>query len=262
MPHPAVPENRLRARLVAGETVIGAMVVEFRQASLMGMLADAGLGFTIIDTEHGAFSIESVAELSRAGRDAGITPIVRIPELTYSHVTQVLDSGGQGIMLPRVTEPEQVRFCLECMKYTPVGRRGVVLGRGHTVFRGGPLREYLDAMNQETFLVVQIETREAVDRVDELLSIPGVDAALIGPTDLSVALGVPGRMDDPLLVKAIERVMASCTAHKVVPAIHTNDVAMTAMWARRGMRLVSISSEVGLLMAGVKHAVQEIGGRR
>lgn len=259
MPHPAVPENRLRSRLAAGETVVGAMIVEFRQASLMGLLADAGLGFAIIDTEHGAFSIESVAELGRAGRDKGVTPIVRIPELTYAHITQALDSGGQGIMLPRVTEPGQVRFCLECMKYPPVGRRGVVLGRGHTAFRGGPLPEYLDAMNRETFLVVQIETREAAERVDEILSVPGVDAALVGPTDLSVALGVPGRMEDPVLVQAIERVMASCAAHRVVPAIHTNDVAMTASWARRGMRLVSISSEVGLLMAGVRSAVQEIG---
>jgi len=262
VPHPAVPENRLRSRLAAGETVIGAMVVEFRQASLMGLLADAGLGFAIIDTEHGAFSLESVAELSRAGRDKGVTPIVRIPELTYSHVTQALDCGGQGIMLPRVTEPEQVRFCLQCMKYTPTGRRGVVLGRGHTSFRGGPLPEYLSAMNQETFLIVQIETREAAERVDELLAIPGVDAALVGPTDLSVALGVPGRMEDPILVQAIERVMASCAAHDVIPSIHTNDVGLTASWARRGMRLVSINSEVGLLMAGVRAAVQEIGGRR
>jgi 4-hydroxy-2-oxoheptanedioate aldolase len=69
-------------------------------------------------------------------------------------------------------------------------------------------------------------------------------------------------MDDPVLVQAIERVMASCAAHRVVPAIHTNDVAMTASWARRGMRLVSISSEVGLLLAGARHAVEEIGSRK
>jgi 2-dehydro-3-deoxyglucarate aldolase/4-hydroxy-2-oxoheptanedioate aldolase len=258
MPLPAVPENLLRAKLAAGKTVVGAMVVEMRQPSLMGILGEAGLDFALIDNEHGPFSIETIAELSRAGRAAGVTPIVRIPELTYANVTQALDAGGQGIMLPRVTDPEQIRFCLECMKYTPAGRRGVVLGRGHTMFRGGPLREILDAMNRETFLVVQVETREAVERIDELLAVPGVDAALVGPTDLSVALGVPGRMDDPILVSAIERVLEACQSREVIPAIHTNDVAMTAHWARQGMRLVSISSEVGLLMAGVRDAVRAI----
>ena len=260
MPHAAVPENRLRARLDQGHTVVGAMVIEFRQASLMHLLAEAGLDFALIDAEHGPFSIETVADLSRAARVAGITPLVRVPELTYAHVTQPLDAGAQGIMLPRVTGPDQVRFCLECMKYAPEGRRGVVLGRGHTGFRGGPIGEVLREMNRTTLLVVQIETREAVERLDEILAVPGVDVALVGPTDLSVALGVAGRMDDPILVQAIERVIRACGDRNIVPAIHTNDVTMTAGWARRGMRLVSISSEVGLLLAGVRSAVERIRG--
>jgi 2-keto-3-deoxy-L-rhamnonate aldolase RhmA len=87
-----------------------------------------------------------------------------------------------------------------------------------------------------------------------------VDAALVGPTDLSLALGVGGQMQHPVLVEAIERVLAACRRHGVTPAIHTNDVAMTADWARRGMRLVSINSEVGLLMSGAGQAVAAIRG--
>ena len=253
-----VPQNRLRARLAEGATVVGTMLVEIRQPAIMTLLAHAGFDFVLIDTEHGPFSIESVAELSRAARDAAVTPIVRVPELTYAYVAQALDGGAQGIMLPRVTARAQVEECVGYMKYAPAGRRGAVLARGHTGFRGGPLAEVLAAMNRETFLIVQIETAEAVQRLDELLSVPGVDAALVGPTDLSLALGVPGKMDDPRLVGAIERTMAACTAHGVVPAIHTNDVSMTAAWARRGMRLVSINSEAGLLMAGARAAVDAI----
>jgi 2-keto-3-deoxy-L-rhamnonate aldolase RhmA len=144
------------------------------------------------------------------------------------------------------------------MKYPPRGRRGAVLARGHTGFRGGPLADTMAAMNRETFLIVQIETAEAVDQLDEVLSVPGVDAALVGPTDLSVALGVPGRMDDPVLTGAIGRVMAACARLGVIAAIHTNDVQMTGDWARKGMRLVSINSEAGLLMAGVRAAVTAI----
>lgn len=264
MTQTTVPPNRLRARLAEGRPLIGTMVVELRQPSIMFVLADAGLDFCLIDSEHGPFSIESIATLSRAGRITGVTPIVRIPEITYAHITQPLDAGAQGIMIPRVTGPEQVRFCLECMKYPPDGRRGVVMARGHTDFRGagGPLAESLAAMNRETFLVVQIETSEAVNRLDELLSIPGVDAALVGPTDLSVSLGIPGQMENPALSGAIERTIAACQKHAVVPAIHTNDVAATAAWARRGMRLVSISSEMGLLLAGLRNAVGTIRGER
>lgn len=254
----AVPPNRLRQRLAAGKTVIGTMLVEIRQPGIMTLLANAGFDFVLIDNEHGAFNVETIADLSRAARDLGVTPVVRIPELTYAHVAQSLDGGAQAIMLPRVTAREQVEECVRYMKYPPEGRRGAVLARGHTAFRVGPLADTLAGMNRETFLVIQIETAEAVERLDDLLTVPGVDAALIGPTDLSLALGVPGRMDDPSLVGAIERTMAACKTHGVVPAIHTNDVAMTSSWARRGMRMVSINSEAGLLMTAASQAIKTI----
>lgn len=255
-----VPPNRTRARLAAGELCVGTMLVEIRQPGVMTMLANAGFDFVLVDNEHGPFSIDVIAELCRAARSEGVTPIVRIPELTYAHVAQSLDGGAQGIMLPRVTERAQVEECVRYMKYAPEGKRGAVLARGHTAFKVGPLVETLAAMNRETMLVVQVETKEAVDRLDDLLSVPGVDAALIGPTDLSLALGVGGQMEHPTLVAAIEATMAACVKHKVVPAIHTNEVAMTASWARRGMRLVSINSEVGLLTGAARGAIATIRG--
>lgn len=253
-----VPGCRIREPLAAGRTVVGTMVVEIRQPAIMTWLARAGFDFAIIDNEHGPFTIETIAELSRAGRAAGVTPIVRPPELTYAHVVQPLDAGAQGIMLPRVTERAQVEQCLAWMKYPPAGRRGGVLGRGHTDFGGGNLTEILAAMNRETFLIVQVETAEAVEHLDDILSVPGVDAALIGPTDLSIALGVPGQLDSPVLIAAIERTMAASLRHGVVPAIHTNEVDRTAYWAAQGMKLVSIGSEAGLLMAGGQGAVRMI----
>ena len=253
-----VPPNRLRAALQEGRLCVGTMLVDVRQPSIMSILANAGFDFVLIDNEHGQFGVETIADLSRAARSEGVTPIVRVPELTYAAVAQSLDGGGQGIMLPRVTGPDQVSECLRYMKYQPEGRRGAVLARGHTAFRTGPLLETLAALNRESFLVVQVETAEAVERLDEILPIPGVDAALVGPTDLSVSLGVGGQMDHPVLAEAIERTLAACTRHGVVPAIHTNDTAMTAGWARRGMRMVSINSEVGLLTWAGRQAVGAI----
>ncbi len=260
MTAPIAPPNRLRQRLQNGDLAVATMLVEIRQPGIMRALANAGFDLVLIDNEHGPFTVETIADLSRAARDAGLTPVVRIPELTYAHVTQPLDGGAQGIMLPRVTAPEEVETCLRWMKYAPEGRRGAVLGRGHTAFRSGPLGETLAALNRESFLIVQIETAEALERLDAILPIPGVDAALVGPTDLSLSLGVGGQMEHPLLVDAIDRVLAACRRHGVVPAIHTNDVTMTGSWARRGMRLVSISSEVGLLTSGATQAIAAIRG--
>lgn len=255
-----VPACRLRETLAGGGLAVGTMVVEVRQPSLARLLAHAGFDFAIIDWEHGPFSLETIADLSRAACAAGVTPIVRPPDLTYAHVTQPLDAGAQGIMLPRVTERAQVEQALAWMKYAPAGRRGAVMARGHTDFQGGPLAESLAAMNRETFLIVQVETREALERLDEILSVPGVDAALVGPTDLSLSLGVPGRLDDSVLESAIQRTIEACGRHGVVPGIHTNEVARTAGWARRGMRLVSIASEAALLVEGARAAVQAIRG--
>ena len=142
-----------------------------------------------------------------------MTPIVRIPELTYAHVAQSLDGGAQAIMLPRVVERAQVEECVRYMKYAPEGR-AARCWPGTPAFKAGPLVETLAAMNNETMLVVQVETKEAVERLDDLLSVPGVDAALIGPTDLSLALGVGGQMEHPALVAAIEATMAACARHQ------------------------------------------------
>lgn len=253
-----IPPNRLKARLAAGELAIGTMIAELRQPAVIQALLNAGFHWAIIDNEHGVFSNETIAELSRTGRWLGVTPIVRVAALTYELITQALDGGAQGVMLPRVTTPDQVRGAIEAVKYPPAGRRGSALGRGHTEFRSGDVGEMMAASNRETFVIVQIETREAIDRVDEILAVPGVDAALVGPNDLSIGLGVTGKMRDPTLVAAIVETMAACSRHRVYPAIHTNDIGLTAEWARKGMRLVSISSEMGFLQRAGKEAVDQI----
>jgi 2-keto-3-deoxy-L-rhamnonate aldolase RhmA len=253
-----IPQNRLKQHLAQGKTAIGTMIAEIRQPAVIQCLANAGLDWVIIDNEHGSFSSETVAELSRFGRAIGLTPIVRVPALTYELISQSLDGGAQGIMLPRITSPEQVRDAISIVKYPPVGRRGSALGRGHTEFKGGDVVQMMAESNRETFVIVQIETREAVERIDEIVSVPGVDAALIGPNDLSIALEVPGRMRDPVLTAAIERMMAACSKAGVYPAIHTNDVTLTAEWARKGMRLVSISSDLGFLQKAAKEAADTI----
>jgi 2-keto-3-deoxy-L-rhamnonate aldolase RhmA len=224
----------------------------------MQVLANAGFEFVIIDTEHGPFSIESIADLSRAARSAGLTPLVRVPEVTYTAITQPLDAGAQGIMVPRMTEARQAHEALQMMKYPPLGKRGSVLSRGHTDFKSGPVSDAMNTANAESMLVAQVETKQALESLDEILSVAGVDAALIGPNDLSVALGIPGIMDDPRLASAIEAMIDACRRHNVAPAIHMNDLTLGIDWARRGMRMISLSSEIGLIMTAGSEAVEKL----
>ena len=255
-----IPQNRLKHLLREGKSAIGTMLVEVRQASVMQVLANAGLDFVIIDNEHGAFNIETISDLSRAARKVGVTPIVRVPEWSYAHITQPLDSGAQGIMAPRITEAGQVREILQMMKYPPLGRRGSVVARGHTDLKAGSVVEVMNDANEESMLIVQIETRQALESIDQILAIPGVDAALVGPTDLSVALGIPGKMTDPILVAAITSAIEACRRANVHPAIQMNDLTLASHWASKGMKLVSFNSEIGMLTQAATGAVASIAG--
>jgi 2-keto-3-deoxy-L-rhamnonate aldolase RhmA len=253
-----IPDSRIKPALTAGKLLIGTMVAEVRQPSIMQLLANAGFDYVIIDNEHGAFSVESIADLSRMARLLEITPIVRVPDLAYPYLAQSLDGGAQGIMLPRVTHADQVHAALEIMKYPPVGKRGCAMGRGHTAFRAGPVGENMAQANRASLLVVQVETVESVEQVDALAAIPGVDVLFVGPNDLSIALGVAGQQAAPVLEEAIGKVVAACRRHGVTPAIQANDLAFGTKWIERGMRMISYSSEIGLLVAAAKSGIETL----
>lgn len=243
-----IAPNPLRQALRAGNVVLGTMVAEIRQPAIMQLLAIAGFNFTIIDNEHGPFNIETIADLSRAGRAYGITPIVRVPELSYTYLAQSLDVGAQGIMLPRVYTVEQVKEAIQIVKYPPDGQRGNALNRGHTNFQGGPVLDIMVRANQENLTVIQIETKEALEQVDAIAAVPGVDVLFIGPNDLSISLGVAGPPTSPTMVSAIEKIVAACQRHGIYCAIQLADVNLARHWAANGIPMISYSAEASLLI--------------
>ena len=253
-----VPQNRLKHLLNAGKSVTGTMLVEFRQPSVMQLLKTAGFDYACIDMEHGIFGYESVAELSRFARHIGITPIVRVPDPQYASIARALDVGAQGVMVPRLTSAEQVREVVRIMKYPPVGARGCSFGRGHTDFLGGSPALHMRELNEETLLIVQVETQSLVDDIEAVAAIDGLDVLLIGPTDLSIELGVAGSFDAPPLIEAIERTLAACQKHGVAPGIQILDLDWLEHWAERGMRVLSSYSEVALLVRGGKSVTDRL----
>jgi len=139
-----------------------------------------------------------------------------------------------------------------------VGHRGLSSDAPHSEYDFVPLDEFVDVNNQDTMAIVQIERKAAIERIDELLSVPGVDVALIGPEDLSLSLGVPGQTDHPMVVEAIETVIASAQRNGVVPGIHMGNIELLLRWHEKGMRMIMYDSDLGFLMAASASGVSEL----
>ena len=256
----AMPINHTQSRLRDGHSVFGCIFQQFRSAEIPRLLAAAGFDFVFIDCEHGGFDLETIQDVVRVSRLAGITPLVRVGELSYSLAARALDVGAQGIILPRVEEPELLREALSWMKFPPVGKRGFGLGPPQLDYRTQSFAEAIADANASTLTVVQFESVKALDRAEELLAVPGVDVGLIGPSDLSISLGVPGEFEHPRLVEAVCSFIKVCNRRGVAPGIQVRNAALAKTWVERGMRFVGCGSELTLLFAKAQETVAELRG--
>ena len=250
--------NQTREKLSRGETVIGSGLQCYRSPEIARTFAAAGFDYVFIDMEHGSYDLETVQDMIAASNGAGITPIVRVGELLYSLVARLLDSGAQGIILPRVEDPKILEEALSWMRFPPVGKRGYGVNTTMIGYETRGFKEIIEHQNLNTLAVVQFETRLAMERADELLTRKGVDIAMVGPADLSIALGIPGEFEHPLLVSTVEKLIEKCNQHGVVPGIQTRSVAMAKAWIERGMRFVGAAAEHALLLEKSKEAVGQL----
>jgi 2-keto-3-deoxy-L-rhamnonate aldolase RhmA len=247
--------NLTRERLSKGETVFGCGLQVYRSAEICRAFAVAGFDYVFIDMEHGSYNLETVQDMIKASLENGITPIVRVAELLYSLVCRLLDAGAQGIILPRVEDPKLLAQAVGWMRFPPVGTRGYGVNPTMVQYEARSFPEIIEHLNLNTLSVVQFETVTAMERADEMLSIPGLDIVMVGPADLSISLGIPGQFDHPLLVSMVDGLIEKCVKHKVVPGIQTRSGAMAKFWAERGMRFVGAGAEHGLLLEKARETV-------
>jgi 2-keto-3-deoxy-L-rhamnonate aldolase RhmA len=244
--------NRTKQRLREGKIALGSAMIQFQSAEVPRMFAEAGLDWIFIDGEHGCFTIETVQDLVRASLMTTITPVVRVADLQYSLIARALDMGAEGIIFPRVEDPALLAKAVSWTKFPPRGIRGYGLTSPHVGYSSAPFGEIIQHCNDETLIVLQVETAKAVERCDELAAVPGVDAIMIGPADLSISLGVGGEFEHPKLGQAIEKVIAACERHKIAPSIHVRNPQLARHWIGKGMKLVSCSSELVMLWGAVQ----------
>lgn len=250
----------LKKTLKEGGLVVGTMVSEIRNPNVAYMLAQCGFDFFILDTEHGAYSPETVSNMVAGARGSGISVIVRIPEIRREMILRALDSGATGLLVPKVNTADQAKEIIVHAKYPPEGDRGVGLRRAHSLYRKVEAGEYLKQANDNTFIAVQAESPEAVDNVEEIASVPGIDSIFVGPSDLSVGLGIPGQTTHPKEVEAIDHMLDICQKLGRVAGILMFDLAVLKPWVEKGMRFVAYGSDISLLADAAASGVEELKG--
>jgi 2-dehydro-3-deoxyglucarate aldolase/4-hydroxy-2-oxoheptanedioate aldolase len=249
--------RQLRDKISAGQPVLGTFLVEFGSSAAVSVLADAGFDFVLLDCEHGLFTPPQVGLLMEAAWHAGIAGIVRVPSCDRAAITQALDAGAAGILVPAVASLEQAQQVVRATKYTPVGKRGVHLLRGHTQHRSVDAAAFIAEANRDVLTLVQIELASALEVVDAIAATAGVDCLYVGPGDLSVDLGVPGQWQAPVMQAALGRVAEACRRHGKIMACHADRIEDTPRLRQMGVQLFGYFCDIGLFRA----AATDVGAR-
>src|ERR1017187_5614918 len=240
-------KNLVKQALSEGRMQLGCGFGFFRSVEIPRILLAAGFQWAFIDTEHGGFDLETVQDICRVSNLVGFCPVVRVADLQYPLVSRALDCGAGGIIFPRVESPEMLERAVSWTKFPPVGIRGYRLSTITTNYEALKIGEVIEHVNANTLVCFQIETQKALDARDELLSVPGIDAVMIGPADLSISLGVPGEFRHPTMVEAMEAVRDTCERRGIAPGTHTRNVGLAKFWKERGMRFLGCGSDIGYL---------------
>ena len=206
--------NALRDLYAASKPAIGTFF-SAGSPSMLEALRGSGLDFVIIDCEHGAFDTMDMVDLIRAAELADIVPAVRIASVSHQEVQRAADSGAQVLIVPCLRGVDEFKKLVDLATYPPLGSRGFIKGRGSQFGRApwaqaDSLEGYFARATERLMVMPQCETAEALDSIEEIVALDGIDGIFIGPFDLSIALGVPGRFDAPVMQEATSRILAAC----------------------------------------------------
>jgi 2-dehydro-3-deoxyglucarate aldolase/4-hydroxy-2-oxoheptanedioate aldolase len=253
--------NTVKKALAEGKVQLGTGFGQLRSPEIPRILLAAGFQWAFVDTEHGGFDLETVQDICRVSNLIGFCPIVRVGDMQYSLVARALDCGAQGIIFPRVESPEILEKAVGWTKFPPAGVRGYGLGPPQTEYEPLTFPQVIEHVNANTMVVFQIETKRALDARDELLAVPGIDAVMIGPADLSISLGVPGEFQHPKMVEAMEAIRDSCERRGIAPGTQTRSADLAKFWRERGMRFLGCSNDTSMVLERGKELVAMINAQ-
>lgn len=209
--------NRLKQKLMKQEVTIGSWIT-LGHTSIAEIMAKAGFEWLVVDMEHSVITLEVAQQLIQVIEGCDAIPLVRVGENNPNLIKRVMDAGAYGVIVPMVNTREQAEAAVRAVKYPSLGTRGVGLARAQGY--GARFDEYAATVNEETVVIAQIEHIDAVNNLEAILSVNGIDGCIIGPYDLSGSIGVPGKFSHPDVLRAIEKVEKTCKEKRVALGLH------------------------------------------
>lgn len=250
-------KNYLKEALMNGKTVFGPFL-KFTDPAVVEIMGFAGFDFVIIDQEHGPISIQSAQDMIRAAESVNINPIIRVANNDESLILRALDIGAQGIEIPQINCKSDALRAVNSVKYSPQGDRGVCRYVRAANYSSMDKFKYFKSANKETMIIIHIEGVKGINNLDEILSVSGIDVVFIGPYDLSQSLGIPGKVNDSLVVEKMKEVVLKCKQHKIAVGTFADDVQTAKKWISLGVQYMSFSVDVGILYEASKSIMNEL----
>lgn len=252
-PPTMVPD--FRARLRSTDFLLGTWVTMLDPVATE-LLAGSGFDFLVADGEHGPLDTAHLVATLIASRAAGVPILARVGANEPVRIMHALDSGASGVVIPQVRTVADAERAVAWCRYPPVGLRGIAPRRASEY--GRRTAAYLAAANELVTCCIQVETREAMGDLDAILSVRGVDALLVGPNDLSAALGHTGDLTHPEVEEAIALVVERAAAHEVPAGVWTPTTTMTRARRAQGFRFATVGADYGFMLAAADAAVREV----
>lgn len=245
-----------RTRLIGGETLIGT-IVTLESPEIVESLCHIGFDWLFVETEHSPLLPRSVQQIIQTARD---TPcVVRLSRSDEISIKRALDAGAAGIIVPQVNSAAHARLIVSYAKFPPMGSRGIGLNRASMY--GLNFEEYVAHANETTAVIVQAEHIDAVENIEEICAVEGVDAVFIGPYDLSASLNRIGRLDDREVVAAIERVRQVCSANNIRLGMYSPTPEAVARYRDEGFTLLCCGADIALFAAGARGVLDALRER-
>jgi len=253
-----VRPSALRQRVLAGDTVAGAMIFEFFVPGMPQVLKEAGCEFALFDMEHSGLGLETLKMLAAACRGIGIEPLVRVPRSEYHFMARALDVGAFGVMVPMVESSAEAARIAEATHYPPQGRRGAAFGVAQDDYTGGDVKAKVAALNARTLVIAQIESERGLAEVEAIAATPGIDVLWLGHFDLTNFLGMPGEFESPVYLQAVKTIVAAAQRH----GKGLGFMAADAIWAKRyrdyGFNMIAAGLDQTLLQSAIRAALAPV----
>ncbi len=240
-------KNTVREKWLRGEPVLGT-ITHMKSPVAVEALGAAGLDYVMLDMEHCPTDFNDICTGVTAASASGIAPFVRVCEGTRAAVLRCLDVGSMGIIVPGIDTVDQVKELVQHAKFQPTGNRGYCMTRdgkwGYDNSYAGGLSSYMEVSNAETMLIPQCETVGCLEHIEEVCAIPGVDGILIGPYDLSLAMGIGGQFQNPDFLAAVDRILRACKRNRIMSMIFVGSEADMKLRLEQGFENILYGLDV------------------